>query len=150
MYRRPVELRGGSDGILEEAEAGEVDLDSEDCQRDQRGEDADGDLAPIVVGGADFGIEEARQEVPHQLKSVAVGLFQPLAQAVHAYFTSSMRLAMASVSSGLVSWAKTPSSEDSDMTSRRRATESWATTRPLRRMRTVCATFSTTSRTWEL
>src|ERR1035441_3095347 len=87
MYRRPVELRGGSERLLQEAEAGEVDLDSEDCQRDQRGEDADGDLAPIVVGGADFGIEEARQEVPHPLKSVAGGVFQPLAQAVHAYFT---------------------------------------------------------------
>src|ERR1017187_4300553 len=88
MYRRPVELRGGSDGILEEAEAGEVDLDSEDCQGDQRGEDADGDLPPIVVGGADFGIEEAGQEVAHQLEGVAVGLFQPLAQVVHTYFTS--------------------------------------------------------------
>src|ERR1017187_4666992 len=87
MYRRPVELRGGSERLLKEAEAGEVDLDSEDCQGDQRGEDADGDLAPIVVSGADFGIEEAGQEVAHQLKSVAVGLFQPVAQAVHAYFT---------------------------------------------------------------
>src|ERR1019366_6128058 len=118
MYRRLVEVRGGSERILQEAEAGEVNLDSEDCKGDQRGEDADRDLPPIVGGGADFGIEEARQEVPHQLKSVAVGFFQPLAQAVHAATTSSMRLAMASVSSGLVSWAKTPSREDSDMTSR--------------------------------
>src|ERR1039458_1890394 len=150
MYRRPVELRGGSERLLQEAEAGEIDLDSEDCKGDQRGEDADGNLPPIVVGGADFGIEEAGKEVTRPLEGVAVGLFQPLAQAVHAATTSSMRLAMASVSSGLVSWAKTPSSEDSDMTSRRWETESWATTRPLRRMRTVSATFSTTSRTWEL
>ena len=51
--------------------------------------------------------------------------FQPPAQAgSHAATTSSIRRAIASVSSGLVSCANTPSSDDSDITSRRRATES--------------------------
>src|SRR6516225_9803698 len=96
--------RSRKEGILQDTETGQVNIEAEESEGNHAGEDSDGDFLPIAGGCADFGIEEAREEVPHQLESVAVGFFQPLAEAGdHAATTSSMRRAMASVSSGLVS-----------------------------------------------
>src|SRR4051794_1259227 len=95
-----------------------IDAECGEPEREQRREQADRDLLPFAGNGDHVVIEEARQKVAEQLEIGAVRLLEPDAKTRrHSATTSKMRCAIASVSSGWVSCAKTPSRLDFDMSS---------------------------------